>query len=98
MANKEKVKEKVQEKESFEERMKKRKEIVKDAFLKLVQEHNSNKKFDYNKYICGTGGKGLICEAIGYNPNDRSLFQEILKEMKDDGKLYHIGGTMYTLK
>ena len=85
-------------KKSFEERIKERKELLRSTFLEIVKVHNANTKFDYNKYICGSGGKGLLCEAIGYNAYDKKLFQEVLKELKSENKIYHIGGTMYTFK
>ena len=86
-------------KETLEEKQESRKKIVRDTFLKIVVKHNKDTKFDYNRYICGTGGKGLLCDALGeHNPYDRALFQQVLRELLDEEKLINIGGAMYDLK
>lgn len=86
------------EKKSLEERLKDRKKHIKETFLACVKEHNSHSKFNTNTYLSGTGGKGLLCEALkDFNPNDRVIFQELLEELKEDKTLYHIGGPVYVL-
>lgn len=86
-------------KESLKIRIAKRKEHLKEAFLKCLKKHNPDSKFNYNSYIRGTGGKGFLCDALkDFNINDRKIFQEILQELKEDKTLYHIGGSMYVLQ
>jgi len=91
-------KEEKPKKESLESRLNKRKEHIKKTFIKCLKENNLSSKFNYNKYLLGTGGKGLLCDALGdFNSNDRVLFQEVLKDLKKDKILYHIGGCVYIL-
>ena len=91
-------KEEIQPKKSLKERLLGRKQLPEKTFLECLKKHNSDSKFDYNRYICGTGGNGILCDALGaFNPNDRKLFQEVLQELKKDETLYHIGGCMYVL-
>ena len=91
------ISETIPEISKFDKMMDERKSVIKKTFVELLKKNENKTKFDYNKYICGTGGKGLLAEALGaFNPYDKKLFQEVLKELEADGKLYHVGGTMYT--
>jgi hypothetical protein len=86
-------------KKTIQEILVSRKEVVRKTFLECVKENDPKTKFDFNRYINGSSGKGLLCDALGaHNPYDRALFQEILIELREKGTLYHIGGAMYVLR
>lgn len=85
--------------DSLQLRLKKRKDLIKKTFLECVKKHNPESKFNTTIYFSGQGGKGFLCDAIGaFNSNDRNLFRETVAELKKDGTLNHIGGSVYALK
>lgn len=91
-------KEEKPKRESLESRLKKRKENIKKTFLSCVEEHDPKYKFSSDKYVKGSGGRGLLHKALGdFTNNDKGLFQEILQELKKDKTLYQVGGSMYVL-
>ncbi len=75
----------------------KRKDMLREAFLKCVDKYNSKYKFDYLDYMNTTGGHGyipgMLKERFDFDPK---LFRELLRDLCNEGFLYHVGGRLYT--
>jgi hypothetical protein len=85
------------EKPSIKDKLAKRKKIIREKLLELLKAGEGVRKFDANRYVCGSGGRGYLSEILdGFNPHDRKLFKQTLHELCEEGALYHIGGAMYT--
>lgn len=83
--------------QEFGEFMDQRKALMREKFIELIHENHQYKKFDCRKYCFGNSAKGLLKSQIGYEKYDRSLFNQILHELKNEGVLFHVGGNFWAL-